>query len=108
MIDHCFKGSLGEYKAAIWLMEHGVYVYKNLVDNGPADLIALDKKTGKTVLIDVKNQSVVFTKADGTQTVSFATKDKRREGIHLLYIVDGEVVGFLQNRAVDSVYWPFS
>jgi hypothetical protein len=52
-----FKGDLSEYRASIWLAEQGYDVFRNMICTGPVDLIALDRFTGETILVDVKSSS---------------------------------------------------
>lgn len=46
------KGDIAEYKAAIWLMEQGYEVFRNMGYTGPVDLIA--KIDNEYLNIDVK------------------------------------------------------
>ncbi len=48
------RGCLSETIAIAWLIERGYSVFPNHAPEGPIDLIALDQRTGETILIDVK------------------------------------------------------
>jgi Holliday junction resolvase-like predicted endonuclease len=48
------KGGIAELKAAAWLSERGYEVFRNVTQDGPADLVAWDTKSGETLFVDVK------------------------------------------------------
>jgi hypothetical protein len=57
-LDHMespgFKGRVAEFKAVQWLWSQGYDVFPNASPQGPIDLIAVDRRTGKAIYIDVK------------------------------------------------------
>ena len=53
------KGFLNHLRALQWLTDKEYFVFDNVSGLGPCDVIALDTK-GNTILIDVKNGSVIY------------------------------------------------
>jgi Holliday junction resolvase-like predicted endonuclease len=48
------RGGYSELLACAWLMSLGYDVFRNQSDNGPIDIVAVNRKTGETVFCDAK------------------------------------------------------
>ena len=48
------RGGFSELVACAWLMSLGYDVFRNTSDNGPIDMVAVDRDTGETVFVDSK------------------------------------------------------
>jgi Holliday junction resolvase-like predicted endonuclease len=82
------KGGIAELKAAAWLSERGYEVFRNVTQDGPADLVAWNTDTGEALFVDVKSASVqvmkagkVVRRAGSTQTVNGAVYTLRQDQI---------------------------
>jgi Holliday junction resolvase-like predicted endonuclease len=51
------KGAKSELEAAVWLMEQGWLVFRNLAPDGLADLTAYHPQTKVFMLVDVKTRT---------------------------------------------------
>lgn len=89
-------------------MAQGLDVFRNLSPEGPADLVARDRYTGRSIAIDVKSQTNPYRKADGTTSVTLKKLRRDSTGVHQLVIHAGEIMGFVrgENGNVEH-YWPF-
>lgn len=74
-------GAINEMKAVIWLIEQGYQVFTNIKGTGPADMVAWEPQTNKTIVIDVKTMRL-YQKKDGTLQYNSSIgdeNDKRRK-----------------------------
>jgi hypothetical protein len=82
-------GAYGELYVTNYLLENGMEVFRNVAPSGPADLIAWNKETGKTVLIDVKCVRDPYIRKDGSY--SLPKNPQWSDGIAVVVYVHGEV-----------------
>lgn len=68
-------GCLCENIAICWLQEQGYFVFKGCQTQSAIDLVAVDPKTLKTILIDVKK---VSRRKSGTEIGRMARVDNKR------------------------------
>ena len=76
------KGKRSELLAAEYLISKGCYVYSPFIEQGPVDLIALDK-TGEAHFFDVKT---VSRRKDGTIISRVLEPLQQKLGVQLLYV----------------------
>ena len=77
------KGDFAEYYAVTWLWDQGFEVFKNAGCTGSVDMIAWDKTTGETILIDVK--TVHISKTGGRNTIkNLRTEEQQKQNVRLL------------------------
>ena len=81
-------GTYGELYVTNYLLEQGLEVFRNVAPSGPADLVAWNKETGKTVLIDVKCLRDPYMRKDGKLSLSKCPFWK--SNIAILVYVHGE------------------
>ena len=48
------RGGFSELMACAWLMSMGYDTFRNQNDNGPIDIVAVDRETGETIFCDAK------------------------------------------------------
>jgi|TARA_R100001530_G_scaffold70006_1_gene49621 Holliday junction resolvase-like predicted endonuclease len=77
------KGQSSEFYAASWLSAKGYNIYWRTLDNDPIDLVAIDKKKRKIILIDVKTAS---TRKKGTLIARTLTPFQKKLGVKILYV----------------------
>ena len=73
------KGCFAENLSVCYLQELGFHVFKGNQTNSPVDLIALDPKTLKVRLFDVKTRNY---RKDGTKI----SRNARAPEVELLYV----------------------
>lgn len=57
------KGAAFEYEAILWALYEDYEVFKNVVPEGPVDLVLVNKETGEITLVDVKAHESTVTDA---------------------------------------------
>jgi hypothetical protein len=87
------RGGYSEIVATAWLLENGFEVFRNAVDKGLIDIIAIGG--GHTILIDVKTANLAPA-TGGRWTVSGGTLSKEQvgKGIVPLYVTDEGICGW--------------
>lgn len=75
-------GKRSELIAASYFLSKGCYVYSQIIEQGPIDLIVLDKK-GNLLLFDVKT---VSRRKEGTIVSRTLTELQRKLGVQLVYV----------------------
>ena len=77
------KGDQAELIAQEFFIKKGFYVFKNISQHGPADMVVLDKD-GYTLLIDVK--AVSLREKNGWKVNRVPSEEQKRLGVHLLFV----------------------
>ena len=77
------KGDQAELIAQEFFIKKGYYVFNNISQHGPADMVVLDND-GYTLLIDVK--AVSLREKNGWKVNRSATEEQKRLGVHLLFV----------------------
>ena len=77
------KGDQAELIAQEFFIKKGFYVFNNISQHGPADMVVLDND-GYTLLIDVK--AVSLREKNGWKVNRSATEEQKRLGVHLLFV----------------------
>jgi len=77
------KGDQAELIAKEFFIKKGYYVFNNISQHGPADMVVLDND-GYTLLIDVK--AVSLREKNGWKVNRSATEEQKRLGVHLLFV----------------------
>ena len=77
------KGDQAELIAKEFFIKKGYYVFNNISQHGPADMVVLDND-GYTLLIDVK--AVSLREKNGWKVNRSATEEHKRLGVHLLFV----------------------
>ena len=77
------KGDQAELIAQEYFIKKGFYVFKNISQHGPVDLVVLDKE-GYTILIDVK--AISLRTKNGWKVNRSPTKEQNLLGVHLCYV----------------------
>ena len=73
----------GELIAQEFYIKKGFYVFKNISQHGPADMVVLDKD-GYTILIDVK--AVSLRAKNGFKVNRAPSKEQHELGIEIMYV----------------------
>ena len=77
------KGDQAELIAQEFFIKKGYYVFNNISQHGPVDMVVLDND-GYTLLIDVK--AVSLREKNGWKVNRSATEEQKRLGVHLLFV----------------------
>ena len=77
------KGDQAELIAQEFFIKKGFYVFKNISQHGPADMVVLDKD-GYTILIDVK--AVSLRAKNGFKVNRAPSKEQHELGIEIMYV----------------------
>ena len=77
------KGDRAELIAQEYFIRKGFYVFQNISQHGPVDMVVLDND-GYTLLIDVK--AVSLREKNGWKVNRSATEEQKRLGVHLLFV----------------------
>ena len=77
------KGDQAELIAQEFFIKKGFYVFKNISQHGPADMVVLDKD-GYTILVDVK--AVSLRAKNGWKVNRVPSEEQKRLGVHLIYV----------------------
>ena len=77
------KGDQAELIAQEFFIKKGYYVFNNISQHGPADMVVLDND-GYTLLIDVK--AVSLREKNGWKVNRTPNKEQDRLGVHLVYV----------------------
>ena len=80
------KGLISEDKASIWLIQNGYYVFMRKQEGVPIDLVAVHKKSGKVLKIDVKSISFRKTGKIGTKINRVLKPHQKRLGVKIMYV----------------------
>jgi len=80
------KGLISEDKASIWLIQNGYYVFMRKQEGVPIDLVAVNKKSGKVLKIDVKSVSFRKTGKIGTRINRILNSRQKKLGVKLMYV----------------------
>jgi hypothetical protein len=99
--DTNWKGAINEMIACAWLGLRGYDVFRNIAPTGPVDIVAWNRETRKHLLIDVKGWSTKYVRKDGLTTLP-NPPTRVPPDVHILYVVKGEVIGFVR-RTADNV-----
>lgn len=79
------KGTVGELSAAIWLINQGWEVFRNVVPSGPIDLVAVQPDTGELIYVDVKSSKGLF--RDGVlKYPKVSSSDQKRLNVRILHV----------------------
>jgi|TARA_R110002020_G_scaffold330500_2_gene546151 hypothetical protein len=77
------KGDQAELIAQEFFIKKGYYVFNNISQHGPVDMVILDKD-GYTLLVDVK--AVSLRTKNGWKVNRIPTKQQQKLGVHLVYV----------------------
>ena len=77
------KGDQAELIAQEFFIKKGYYVFNNISQHGPVDMVVLDND-GYTLLIDVK--AVSLREKNGWKVNRSPTKEQDLLGVHLCYV----------------------
>ena len=102
------EGACSELIAAVWLLEQGFEVFRNVSPDGPADLVAWKRGTDEKFLIDVKTSNKPFSRSDGFVIPNVPAPHP--DGVHYLIVHNSQVFGFFrrgENRGGAYQYFPF-
>ena len=81
--DKHIKGDQAELIAQEFFIKKGFYVFKNISQHGPVDMVVLDKD-GYTMLVDVK--AISLRTKNGWKVNRSPTKEQDLLGVHLCYV----------------------
>ena len=79
------KGMWAEQLAALYLIDKGYFVFKNLYGVGPADLIAINEK-GAVEIYDVKSESYRKTWKPGTRICRKLTQEQKKLKMKFIFV----------------------
>jgi len=83
------KGQHSEFIAAAWLIRQNYLVYIKTQDNDPIDLVAVHRKTGEVLKLDVKSVSIRKTgPKKGYKISRIVNEHQKKIGVKLLYVYD--------------------
>ena len=83
------KGQHSEFVAAAWLIKQNYLVYIKTQDNDPIDLIAVDRRTGEVLKLDVKSVSIRKSgPKKGYRISRIVNEHQKKIGVKLLYVYD--------------------
>tara|TARA_R100000322_G_scaffold97331_1_gene61294 strand:+ start:2094 stop:2450 length:357 start_codon:yes stop_codon:yes gene_type:complete len=77
------KGDQAELIAQEYFIRKGFYVFKNISQHGPVDMVVLDKQ-GYTMLVDVK--AISLRTKNGWKVNRSPTKEQNLLGVHLCFV----------------------
>ena len=77
------KGDQAELIAQEYFIRKGFYVFKNISQHGPADMVVLDKD-GYTILVDIK--AISLRSKNGWKVNRVPSKEQEKLGVHLCYV----------------------
>ena len=77
------KGDRAELIAQEFFIKQGYYVFNNISQHGPADMVVLDND-GYTMMVDVK--AVSFRTKNGWKVNRAPSKEQDRLGIEIVYV----------------------
>ena len=77
------KGDQAELIAQEFFIKKGFYVFKNISQHGPADMVVLDKD-GYTILVDIK--AVSLRSKNGWKVNRAPSKEQDELGIEIMYV----------------------
>ena len=77
------KGDQAELIAQEFFIKKGYYVFNNISQHGPVDMVVLDKD-GYTLLVDVKAISLRL--KNGWKVNRVPSNEQKRLGVHLVYV----------------------
>jgi hypothetical protein len=88
-MDKKHKGVYSEFRAALWFLEKGYEVYRNISQHGFCDMIVCKDK--ELIKVDVK--TAVISKKTGFMHCSGLSENQKNEGIKILMVdIDGDRV----------------
>ena len=77
------KGDQAELIAQEHFIKQGCYVFKNISQHGPVDMVVLDKD-GYTLLVDVK--AISLRSKNGWKVNRVPSEEQEKLGVHLVYV----------------------
>ena len=77
------KGDQAELIAQEYFIKKGFYVFKNISQHGPADMVVLDKD-GYTILVDVK--AISLRAKNGWKVNRAPSAEQEKLGIEIMYV----------------------
>ena len=77
------KGDQAELIAQEFFIKKGYYVFNNISQHGPVDMVVLDKD-GYTLLVDVK--AISLRSKNGWKVNRVPSEEQERLGVHLVYV----------------------
>tara|TARA_R110000822_G_C15067083_1_gene468149 strand:- start:181 stop:528 length:348 start_codon:yes stop_codon:yes gene_type:complete len=77
------KGDQAELIAQEFFIKKGYYVFNNISQHGPVDMVILDND-GYTLLIDVK--AISLRSKNGWKVNRVPSEEQERLGVHLVYV----------------------
>ena len=77
------KGDQAELIAQEFFIKKGYYVFNNISQHGPVDMVVLDKD-GYTLLVDVK--AISLRSKNGWKVNRVPSEEQERLGVHLIYV----------------------
>ena len=77
------KGDQAELIAQEFFIEKGYYVFNNISQHGPVDMVVLDKD-GYTLLVDVK--AISLRSKNGWKVNRVPSEEQEKLGVHLVYV----------------------
>ena len=77
------KGDQAELIAQEFLITKGYYVFNNISQHGPVDMVVLDKD-GYTLLVDVK--AISLRSKNGWKVNRVPSEEQEKLGVHLVYV----------------------
>ena len=76
------KGDQAELLAQEFFIKKGYYVFNNISQHGPVDMVVLDKD-GYTLLVDVK--AISLRSKNGWKVNRVPSEEQEKLGVHLVY-----------------------
>ena len=77
------KGDQAELIAQEFFIKKGYYVFNNISQHGPVDMVVLDKD-GYTLLVDVK--AISLRSKNGWKVNRVPSEEQEKLGVHLVYV----------------------
>ena len=94
------KGSWAHQAALLWLLDRGYYVFSNVCDQGPIDIIVFNPKTKRAHFFDVKTSKGPSTIVNGKAVGGTGAKLKPKQkeiGVRLV-LVEGDEIRIVETR----------
>ena len=77
------KGDQAELIAQEFFIKKGYYVFNNISQHGPVDMVVLDKD-GYTLLVDVK--AISLRSKNGWKVNRVPSEEQEKLGVHIVYV----------------------
>jgi len=95
-----YKATISQNKAINKFLEEGYYVFNNVCEQGPIDIVVINPNNGRAHLFDVKTSKGPSTIVNGKSIGGTGNKLKPKQkeiGVRLV-VVEGEEVRIIETR----------